>query len=191
MPPPHWTPGPPRVCWCTRTSGRLRSPRRCAGPGVSWWRPVTSRCRTWWPRSTHWRRRSRPPPRGRSRPSRWADRSARRSRFSEHPGGPVRFDRRPALRPPALPVGVQGGAEEGVEGPRHEWDPEEEEQPDPPGRAVDTATFHVLNYLCEGYKMFYKHVAPYMDFMKKEYMNQRPPANVMKEVDQIKRERLL
>lgn len=48
-----------------------------------------------------------------------------------------------------------------------------------------------LNYLCEGYKMFYKHVAPYMDYMKKEYMNQRPPANVMKVVDQIKRERLL
>ncbi|KGI60330.1 MULTISPECIES: anaerobic sulfatase-maturation protein [unclassified Prevotella] len=37
-----------------------------------------------------------------------------------------------------------------------------------------------LNYLCEGYKMFFNHVAPYMDFMKKEYENGRPPANVMK-----------
>uniref|UniRef100_A0AB33JDA9 Anaerobic sulfatase-maturation protein n=1 Tax=Prevotella sp. GTC17260 TaxID=3236796 RepID=A0AB33JDA9_9BACT len=36
-----------------------------------------------------------------------------------------------------------------------------------------------LNYLCEGYKMFFSHVAPYMDFMKKEYENGRPPANVM------------
>lgn len=36
-----------------------------------------------------------------------------------------------------------------------------------------------LNYLCEGWKMFFKHVAPYMDFMKEEYLNQRPPANVM------------
>ena len=36
-----------------------------------------------------------------------------------------------------------------------------------------------LNYLCKGYKKFFKHVAPYMDFMKKELLNQRPPANVM------------
>ncbi len=36
-----------------------------------------------------------------------------------------------------------------------------------------------LNYLCAGWKMFYSHVAPYMDFMKKELLNQRPPANVM------------
>lgn len=36
-----------------------------------------------------------------------------------------------------------------------------------------------LNYLCRGYHRFFKHVAPYMDFMKKELMNQRPPANVM------------
>ena len=26
-----------------------------------------------------------------------------------------------------------------------------------------------LNYLCKGYKKFFKHVAPYMDFMKKNY----------------------
>ncbi|MDD2797244.1 MAG: anaerobic sulfatase-maturation protein [Bacteroidales bacterium] len=36
-----------------------------------------------------------------------------------------------------------------------------------------------LNYLCKGWKMFYHHVTPYMDFMKKELLNERPPANVM------------
>lgn len=36
-----------------------------------------------------------------------------------------------------------------------------------------------LNYLCKGYHQFFKHAAPYMDFMKQELMNQRPPANVM------------
>lgn len=45
------------------------------------------------------------------------------------------------------------------------------------------------NYLCEGYRMFFEHVAPYMDFMKQEYLNQRPPANVMAHVDEIERNR--
>ncbi|MCI6550688.1 MAG: anaerobic sulfatase-maturation protein [Prevotella sp.] len=36
-----------------------------------------------------------------------------------------------------------------------------------------------LNYLCEGYRRFFSHVAPYMDFMKAELEAQRPPANVM------------
>jgi uncharacterized protein len=36
-----------------------------------------------------------------------------------------------------------------------------------------------LNYLCEGYKMFFKYVEPYMDFMAKELKNKRAPANVM------------
>ena len=36
-----------------------------------------------------------------------------------------------------------------------------------------------LNYLCKGYKKFFNHVAPYMDFMKHELQNQRPPSNVM------------
>ncbi|MBQ8501304.1 MAG: anaerobic sulfatase-maturation protein [Bacteroides sp.] len=36
-----------------------------------------------------------------------------------------------------------------------------------------------LNYLCRGYHRFFEHVTPYMDFMKKELLNQRPPANIM------------
>ena len=36
-----------------------------------------------------------------------------------------------------------------------------------------------LNYLCKGYKRFFAHVAPYMDFMKVEYEAGRPPSNVM------------
>ena len=36
-----------------------------------------------------------------------------------------------------------------------------------------------LNYLCKGYYQFFQHVAPYMDYMKNELMNQRPPANIM------------
>lgn len=35
-----------------------------------------------------------------------------------------------------------------------------------------------LNYLCTGYKRFFRHVAPYMEFMKKELEAGRPPANV-------------
>lgn len=36
-----------------------------------------------------------------------------------------------------------------------------------------------LNYLCKGYYQFFKHVSPYMDFMKNELLNKRPPANIM------------
>ncbi len=36
-----------------------------------------------------------------------------------------------------------------------------------------------LNYLCKGYFQFFKHVAPYMDFMKKELLAERAPANIM------------
>jgi uncharacterized protein len=37
-----------------------------------------------------------------------------------------------------------------------------------------------LNYFCEGYKMFFKYVEPFMQFMAEELKNKRPPANVMK-----------
>jgi uncharacterized protein len=37
-----------------------------------------------------------------------------------------------------------------------------------------------LNYLCEAYTMFFRHVSPYMDFMAAELKQQRPPSNVMK-----------
>ncbi len=36
-----------------------------------------------------------------------------------------------------------------------------------------------LNWLCEGYRRFFDHTAPYMDFMANELRNNRPPANVM------------
>lgn len=36
-----------------------------------------------------------------------------------------------------------------------------------------------LNYLCEGYRRFFGHVTPYMDFMANEWKNKRSPANVM------------
>jgi len=50
----------------------------------------------------------------------------------------------------------------------------------PKNRFAFTATGEPgLNYLCKGYHKFFKHVAPYMDFMKKELMNESSPANVM------------
>lgn len=36
-----------------------------------------------------------------------------------------------------------------------------------------------LNYLCKGYKKYFKYVSPYMEFMANELVYQRPPANVM------------
>ena len=36
-----------------------------------------------------------------------------------------------------------------------------------------------LNYLCKGYRQFFDHVAPYMDFMKRELQQNRAPANIM------------
>jgi len=49
-----------------------------------------------------------------------------------------------------------------------------------------------LNYLCEGYKIFFKHIDPYMRFMADELRQERPPANVMdwvrrREVDDSRR----
>ena len=37
-----------------------------------------------------------------------------------------------------------------------------------------------LNYLCRGYYQFYTHVAPAMDFMKRELQAGRAPANIMR-----------
>jgi serine-type anaerobic sulfatase-maturating enzyme len=42
-----------------------------------------------------------------------------------------------------------------------------------------------LNYLCAGYKMFFKHIDPYMRFMADELRNRRPPANVMSWARQV------
>ncbi|MDY3283078.1 MAG: anaerobic sulfatase-maturation protein [Prevotella sp.] len=39
-----------------------------------------------------------------------------------------------------------------------------------------------LNYLCKGYRQFFEHVEPYMNFMKRELENHRAPANVMKQI---------
>lgn len=36
-----------------------------------------------------------------------------------------------------------------------------------------------LNYLCAGYKTFFRHIDPYMRFMAEELRQRRPPANVM------------
>lgn len=36
-----------------------------------------------------------------------------------------------------------------------------------------------LNYLCAGYKAFFRHIDPYMQFMASELRQARPPANVM------------
>ncbi len=48
-----------------------------------------------------------------------------------------------------------------------------------------------LNYLCPGYKMFFSHVHPYMQYMGDELKNKRAPANVMdwiKRVEKSKKE---
>ena len=37
-----------------------------------------------------------------------------------------------------------------------------------------------LNYLCAGFKLFYRHSEPYFEFMANELKNQRPPSNVKK-----------
>ncbi len=39
-----------------------------------------------------------------------------------------------------------------------------------------------LNYLCEGYRNYFSHVAPYMQFMAREYSEGRAPANVMQAI---------
>jgi uncharacterized protein len=43
-----------------------------------------------------------------------------------------------------------------------------------------------LNYLCAGYKYFFKHIDPYMRFMANELRAGRPPANIMQIVGSSK-----
>ena len=43
-----------------------------------------------------------------------------------------------------------------------------------------------LNYLCAGYKEFFRHVAPYMEYMAGELRQQRPAANVMAAVARMR-----
>lgn len=53
----------------------------------------------------------------------------------------------------------------------------------PKNRFIDTDEGeHGLNYLCKGYYQFFDHVAPYMDYMKKELDADRAPANIMDEI---------
>lgn len=50
----------------------------------------------------------------------------------------------------------------------------------PKNRIIKTATGEDgLNYLCKGYYAFFDHIAPYMEYMKRELDNKRPPANIM------------
>jgi len=50
----------------------------------------------------------------------------------------------------------------------------------PKNRIIQTLAGEAgLNYLCSGLRLFYAHVAPYMDFMAEELANERPPAHVM------------
>jgi uncharacterized protein len=50
----------------------------------------------------------------------------------------------------------------------------------PKHRFLKTATGEPgLNYLCAGYKHFFHHIHPYMQFMANQLKNEQPPANVM------------
>ncbi|MDR2388170.1 MAG: anaerobic sulfatase-maturation protein [Tannerellaceae bacterium] len=50
----------------------------------------------------------------------------------------------------------------------------------PKNRIIRTSTGEEgLNYLCPGYYKFLHHVSPYMDFMKRELLAERSPANIM------------
>lgn len=53
----------------------------------------------------------------------------------------------------------------------------------PKNRFCKTASGELgLNYLCKGYYQYFDHVAPYMDFMKKELLAERAPANIMEAI---------
>lgn len=49
----------------------------------------------------------------------------------------------------------------------------------PKNRFMKTASGEAgLNYLCKGYYHFFKHAAPYMDYMRNELLAGRTPSNV-------------
>lgn len=51
----------------------------------------------------------------------------------------------------------------------------------PKDRIIELSGEHYrLNHLCKGYKRFFSHVSPYMDFMANELRHQRPAHSVMK-----------
>lgn len=55
----------------------------------------------------------------------------------------------------------------------------------PKNRISITPEGEKINYLCAGYYKFYEHIAPYMDYMKKELEAERSPANIMWNLDKI------
>lgn len=55
----------------------------------------------------------------------------------------------------------------------------------PKNRISLTPDGEKINYLCNGYYKFFKHISPYMDFMKKELDAKRAPANIMWNLDKI------
>ena len=53
----------------------------------------------------------------------------------------------------------------------------------PKNRFITTADSEPgLNYLCDGYRPFFNHIRPAMDFMSSELAARRPPANVMRQM---------
>lgn len=51
--------------------------------------------------------------------------------------------------------------------------------------AIDAYGNKGLNYLCKGYKRFFAHVAPYMQFMKEQLEKELPPADVMLHLNEL------
>lgn len=49
----------------------------------------------------------------------------------------------------------------------------------PKNRFVKTEGEYNLNYLCAGYKKYFAHVAPYMEYMAEQLRQELPPANIM------------
>jgi uncharacterized protein len=57
----------------------------------------------------------------------------------------------------------------------------------PKNRFMHTSTGEGhLNYLCEGFQLFYRHIDPYMKFMVEELKADRSPSNIRKKVNNIK-----